>query len=114
MHFLPAMFPQGRSSMKYQIEGNVLHVLSDLVQPMDKSFLHHLDTLLEQQEDEIVVDLTAVHFMVTWFVGQLAHIAVEAKTKNKHLRVKAKAGGKPAQLIQLGELDRLLELELVE
>ena len=46
MHFLPAMFPQGRSSMKYQIEGNVLHVLSDLVQPMDKSFLHHLDTLL--------------------------------------------------------------------
>ena len=100
--------------MKYKIEGNVLNVLGDLAQPMDERFLNHLDTLLEQQEDEIVVDLTAVKFMVTWFVGQLAHIAVEAKTKNKHLRVKAKAGSKPAQLIRIGELDRMLELELVE
>ncbi len=98
--------------MEYQLEGQVLRISGDLSDPLDTEFDTYSTRLLSQDATPIILDLTDVRYMGSWYLGRIADLAMKANMENKSLKVVA--AGKIAQIIQLAGLDKLVDLEARE
>jgi anti-anti-sigma regulatory factor len=96
------------------VEANTLVVERNLVEPMGGDFQRQISDLMSGPNDEVVIDLTRIRHMITWYVGQLVYAAIEAKVRQKRLRVRVMARTTIMEMIEQARLGHLIQLEAVE
>ena len=99
----------GEPQEKYSLEGNVLCIEGSLFNPYGTQIETYTAQLLEHDSDQLVLDLTGVEYMGSWYLGIIADLAAKANARSKRLKVMA--ADHVAKLISMSGLDRLVDLE---
>lgn len=95
----------------FEIEGNTLRVSGELGVDEERAFEQALRTLLATSYAALVVDLSGVKYASSGYVRHIAMAIMEAKRKNRTITLRASR--RIARLLQIGGVDRLAPLEVV-
>jgi anti-anti-sigma regulatory factor len=94
--------------VEYQLEGNSLAVTGDLVTEGLDEFVQQGMSLLEREAPKLILDIRATSQGDSAFLGAIAQLGAEAKTRDKTLIVRAT--GKNADVMVWAGLHRIVTL----
>lgn len=99
----------------FEISGHTLTAHGELGPDNEEAFQKALQDLLANVEAEdaqqLVIDLSDVHYMSSGYVGPIALLMVDARKKGRPVTVLARP--KAAHLLRIGGLDKLAEVRTV-
>jgi len=95
----------------FEIDGNTLRVRGELGVDEEKAFEQALRELLATNHAALVIDLASVRYASSGYVRHIAMTIMDAKQKNRSVTVRASR--RIARLLQIGGVDRLAPVELV-
>lgn len=101
----------GWEEPRIEKHGNTLSVSGELSFGQEKPFEVALQELVRDAVGVVAVDMTGVSYMSSSYVRIMANAMMAAKTKSKTVVVRANS--RLIRLFQIGGLDRLGTLELV-
>ena len=76
----------------YRIESGIMRVNKDLAQDFDLSFDQACVELLKSSQSTLVIDLSAVNFINSTYVGMIAAAFFQAQAVGKTLEIIARPG----------------------
>lgn len=74
----------------YHVERGVLWVNQDLRQDFDLSFDQSCAALIAEPFDRLLIDLTAITYISSTYVGMIAATFFQARMQNKTLAIRAR------------------------
>lgn len=73
----------------YHVEDGVLRVLRDLRQDFDLSFDQACATLIAEPHEKLLIDLTAISYISSTYIGMIAATFFLARNADKNLEIRA-------------------------
>jgi len=95
----------------FDISGGRLVIDHDLDGELSQ-FKAACDALLESEESELVLDMTAADTFFSPYIGTIVALDVTARERGKHLEVRISTSLK--RIFDMGRLPEMLDVEVVE